>query len=190
MDTYVLVPRDSADLDSFIAAVRSAPSPLDVDAVIGILGPIAPPSLCGGLSIPIVFVDQIYSFSRAELLNNLPFPKGANKERFSATADEILQRVMQSTDNAGISDAHRAMNYAALRYGAIYAEVYNRHANNYSLTEIETRRSTINSGRRIMEIIYSFTHRETGFVDKRFCRIDTSDEFPFLVTNLSNYFDQ
>ena len=44
LETYILQPRDPADLDLLVDAVRPTPSPLDVDVVIGVRGPIAPPA--------------------------------------------------------------------------------------------------------------------------------------------------
>jgi hypothetical protein len=72
LETYVLAPRDPGDLDLLIEAVRAEPDASDVDVVIGILGLIAPPEACGGLMVPIVIFDQLYSFSRDELFEALP----------------------------------------------------------------------------------------------------------------------
>ena len=44
LETYILVPRDRADLDLLIEAVRSDPTRDDVDVVIGTRGPLAPPT--------------------------------------------------------------------------------------------------------------------------------------------------
>ena len=41
LDTYLLVPRDPADIDLLVEAIRPAPSPNDIDVVIGMRGPIA-----------------------------------------------------------------------------------------------------------------------------------------------------
>ena len=46
LETYILGPRDPSDFDQLIDAVRPAPGPLDMDLVIGVRGPIAPPELC------------------------------------------------------------------------------------------------------------------------------------------------
>jgi len=62
LETYILQPRDPGDLELLIDATRSAPRPTDVDIVIGVRGPIAPPELCNGLMTPMVIFDQIYSF--------------------------------------------------------------------------------------------------------------------------------
>ena len=46
LETYILVPNDPADYDQLLEAVRPQPSPLDLDVVVGIRGPIAPPGKC------------------------------------------------------------------------------------------------------------------------------------------------
>ena len=43
LETYLLVPRDPADFDLLVEALRPTPSPMDVDVVVGVRGPIAPP---------------------------------------------------------------------------------------------------------------------------------------------------
>jgi hypothetical protein len=43
LETYLLRPRDPADLELLIEAIRPLPSPNDIDVVIGLRGPIAPP---------------------------------------------------------------------------------------------------------------------------------------------------
>src|ERR1700683_2025638 len=53
LETYILVPRDPVDLDLLVEALRPAPSPMDLDCVIGVRGAIAPPDMCNGLQIPI-----------------------------------------------------------------------------------------------------------------------------------------
>jgi hypothetical protein len=68
LETYILTPRDPADLALLVGAVRPNPSPMDLDVVIGIKGSIAPPQMCNGLMVPIVVVDQIYSFDRDALI--------------------------------------------------------------------------------------------------------------------------
>ena len=67
LETYLLQPRDPADIDMLVEAIRPAPAPNDIDVVIGLRGPIAPPQMCNGLMVPIIVFDQIYSFGRDEL---------------------------------------------------------------------------------------------------------------------------
>src|SRR5215472_7271255 len=111
LETYLLVPRDPSDLDLLTESLRSTPNPMDLDCVIGHLGPIAPPTLCNGLMVPIVVFDQIYSFDRDTLIKAIPRPEKIPKNEFGSAAAEVFDRIQQMTDNAGADDEHRALNY-------------------------------------------------------------------------------
>jgi hypothetical protein len=190
LETYILVPRDPADLDSLIEAVRPGPGTWDVDVVIGVRGPIASPELCNGLMVPIVAFDQLYSFDRDELIREIPRPKGHAEEKFRATAEELFDRIGQVADNAGATDEHRALNYLAIRYPAIYARAAEAHAAEFALTGVEVRPSRMSGTRTIMDVIFSYTHRRTDVTEKYFVRVDVTEEFPFLVTKLSPFYDR
>jgi hypothetical protein len=41
----------------------------------------------------------------------------------------------------------------------------------------------------VLDVILAFTNRKIAFVEKFFVRVDVTEEFPFLVTKLSPYFD-
>ncbi len=59
-----------------------------------------------------------------------------------------------------------------------------------SLTAVEVRPSPLSSTRRIVDVIFSYTNRNTDMTEKFFVRVDVTEEFPFLVTKLSPYFDR
>lgn len=189
METYILVPRDSGDLDLLIEALRTAPSPIDLDCVIGFRGPIAPPEMCNGLMIPIVIFDQIYSFDRDALIKAIPGQENA-AEKLGLASEELFDRIMQMTDNAGGTDEYRALNYLAMRYEAIYTKAAEEFADNASLTAVDVRLSPLSGVRKIVDVIFSYTNRTTDVVEKFFVRVDVTDEFPFLVTKLSPYYDK
>jgi hypothetical protein len=44
--------------------------------------------------------------------------------------------------------------------------------------------------RKILDVIFSFTNRSTDVAEKFFCRVDVTDEFPFLGTKMSPYYDR
>ena len=190
LETYILVPRDPADYHLLIEALRSTPHPTDVDVVIGQKGPIAPPTLCNGLMVPIVAFDQIYSFDVDALIASIPRPEKVEAERFKAVAEEVFNRVIQIADNAGATDEHRALNYLAMRYPAVYAGVADAHARNASLSAVYVQPSALSGTRRIVEVIFAFTNRNTDVVEKYSVRVDVTEEFPFLVSKMSPYFDR
>jgi hypothetical protein len=51
-------------------------------------------------------------------------------------------------------------------------------------------RAALSGVRNIVEVIFSFTNRATDVVEKQFLRVDVTEEFPFLVTKLSPYYDR
>ena len=189
LDTYLLQPRDPTDFDLLLGSLRPASNPLEIDVVIGVRGPIAAPDVCNGLMIPIVSFGQIYSFSRDALIGAIPRPDKAPKG-FEATAQEVFDRVMQLSDNAGATDEHRALNYVVMRYPAIYATVADAQGRNASLTGVDVQPSRLSGTRKIVDVILSFTNRNNEFTEKFFMRVDVTEEFPFLVTRMSPYYDR
>jgi hypothetical protein len=190
LETYLLQPRDPADYDRLIDAIRPQPSPLDIDVVVGLRGPLAPPDRCNGLTIPIVAFDQIYSFDRESLIKAVPKPEKLTPKQFTPVAEEIFTRIMQVTDNAGATDEHRALNYLAMRYPAVYAIAAEQFAKDFALTGVESRPSALSSTRNIVEVVFAYTNRNTDFTEKFSVRVDVTEEFPFLVTKMSPYFDR
>jgi hypothetical protein len=190
LETYILQPRDPADFELLVEALRPAPRPTDVDVVIGMHGPIAPPELCNGLMVPIVMFDQIYSFDIDSIISSIPRPEQISPEQFGPAAEELFMRIMQMADNAGAIDEHRALNYLAVRYPAIYAQTAESFGRNSSLTAVDVRPSRLSGVRRIVDVIFSYTNRQTDVTEKFFVRVDVSEEFPFLVTKMSPYYDR
>ncbi len=193
LETYILHPHDPVDLEMLVEAARPAPGPGDMDIVIGQRGPIAPPEMCNGLQIPIIIFDQMFSFDRAALIKAIPRPEGVaarQETRFRAAAEELFDRIMQMADNAGATDEHRALNYLAVRYDAIYATATEAHERNFAFTGVEAHTSRLNGVRNIVDVVFSYTHRETDVTEKYMVRVDVSEEFPFLVTRLQPFFDR
>jgi hypothetical protein len=193
VETYILQPRDPADFDVLVEAIRPAPRPTDVDVVIGLRGSVAPPEVCNGLIVPIVSFDQLYSFDVDSLIEGIPRPESipeGQEEQFRSTAEELFYRIMQLTDNAGATDEHRALNYLAVRDPAIYARTAQAYQDNFSLTGVEVRPSRLSGTRNVVDVIFSYTNRNTDVTEKHFVRVDVTEEFPFLVTKMSPYYDR
>jgi cyclic patellamide precursor peptide PatG len=191
LETYILIPRDSSDLDLFIEAVRATPTPGDLDVVIGTRGPIAPPEMCNGLMVPMVLVDQMYSFHKRELLDAIPKPEKISAREFAAAAEEVFDRIMQMADNAGATDEHRAANYSALRDRELYYNAVDNFARNASLTAIQVLPSRLSGiTRKVMDVIVSYTGRENNVTQKFYVSVDVTEEFPFKRTPLLPYVDR
>lgn len=192
LETYILVPRDPGDVELLIGAVRGDPGRDDIDIVIGTRAGIAPPEMCNGLAIPIVVFDMIYSFDRDSLVASIPVPESVaarNRDKFRQTAGAFFQNVMKLADNAGATDDHRALNYVATRYSQIYTTLAEQQNENASLARVEVRSSALSGARLVVDVILSFVNRTTGVTTRYSLQVDVTEEWPFLVRPLSQYYE-
>jgi len=190
LETYILQPRDPVDFELLVDAIRPAPHLTDVDVVIGVRGPLAPPELCNGLMVPMVAFDQIYSSDVDAFIQSIPRPEQIPAEQFAASAEELFMRIMQMADNAGTMDEHRALNYLAVRNKDLYERAAKQCGESAALTAVDMRPSRLSGVRRIVDVIFSYSHRQTGVIDKFFVRVDVTEEFPFVATPMSPYYDR
>jgi hypothetical protein len=192
LETYILVPSDPLDFDRLAQALRPAPNVGDIDVIIGRRGPMASPEMCNGLVIPIVIVDQIYSFDRDTLMKAIPKrkEKGTSEDQFKKTGTALFNHIIQIADNAGAIDEHRALNYLAVRYDEIYHRTQLLQDENYSFTGVDIRRSRLSGTRKIVDIIFSYENRANRTIQRWFVRVDVTEEFPFLVSPMQEYFER
>jgi hypothetical protein len=190
LPTYLVSIRDPADLDLLTDAVRESPGPTDVDVIIGLLGPLAPPEACEGLVLPIAVADQVYSFAKQELIDALPSPDHDDQEGFRRSAGEVLDRILQLADNSGATDEHRALNYLAVRYQPIYARTAQQHQDQSSLVAVEVRPSRLSGPEKIVDVVLSFRGRASDLTEQFFVRVNVTGEFPFVLTGLQPYFER
>ncbi len=50
--------------------------------------------------------------------------------------------------------------------------------------------SRLSGTRKIVDVVFTYTNRATDVQEKFFVRVDVTEEFPFLVTKLSPYYDR
>ena len=191
LDTYILRPRDPTDVELLLDSIkRPGDEEPGLCCVVGLRGSIAPPELCNGLMVPIVHFDQLYMFERASLIKAIPRPKTTPAREHAASGAELVDLVMQLTDNAGATDHHRALNYLTLRYPEIVARAAECRARNYALDSVEARPSRLSGTRSIVDVIFVYRNSNTDVEEKVFVRVDVTEEFPFLVTRLQPYYDR
>jgi hypothetical protein len=192
VDTYILVPRDSWMLDEFVNAVAPAERKLDLDVVIGTRGPLAPAELCNGLVVPIVLVDQVYSFQQPDLMRALRKPEGSSieDETFEGSSTDLFERIQQLADNVGATDEHRALNYLAVRSESIYTHTSGMYGREFDLTDVEVILSRLSGTRKLVDVIFTYTNRNTDVVEKYYLRVDVTEKYPFLDKKLSPFFDR
>lgn len=185
---HYILEAEPSEIDMVVESIRPAPEEGDVDCLIGIRGPIAPPTACNGLMVPIVSVTQVYSFDVESFRKAIPKPEQASAEQFERSATELFNRIRVMAENAGATDEHRALNYVAMRYPAIYELTGQMFNENKSFSGVEVRPSRISGTRNIVLVIFTYTNRQTDVSEKYFCRVDVSGEFPFLVSKLAPFY--
>jgi hypothetical protein len=77
-----------------------------------------------------------------------------------------------------------------MRYPAIYAKTAEEFAKDFSLSSVDVRASSLSGTRTIVDVVFSYTNRNTDYTEKFFTRVDITEEFPFLVTRMSPYYDR
>lgn len=189
LDAYILRARDTDLLDLFVDALSAPSSLMHRDVVIGLRGPLAPPEMCNGLMVPIVVVDQLYSFDVSSFLSSIP-KSAAAPDAPAGSAEEVLLRILHMTDNVGETDEHRALNYLALRYPAIYTTAAEMFAKDCLLSTVDVRPDVLSGARKILAVIMTFVSRKTEVTEKFAARVDVTEKWPFLVSKLQSYFDR
>jgi hypothetical protein len=192
IETYILVPRDPADLTLLFDSYQAELHADRIDVVIGRRGPIAQPEMCNGLTLPVVVFEQLYSFKRRELVDAIPMPDDVEQgdhDAFRSSASETFDQILRGTDNAGATDEHRAINYLAVRYPRLYAKTAQMHQRNYAFTGIDAERAPLSGARSLIDVVVSFRSRSSDELEQHAVRVDVTEEYPFLAGGgMSRYF--
>jgi hypothetical protein len=136
---------------------------------------------------PVLGCEELYAFSIDEWSRELTTTlrpaiqsKRITKDALVRAAGELFGGVVASAENTGASDSHRALNYALVRHPGIALAVAER-AGRAVLDKIETRALPSLAGRRQVAIVLSFLDSATGVPERQFCRVDVTDQWPFVT---------
>ena len=190
IEAYLLQANDSADVQGIVDALTPGAPEASLDVVVGLRRPLAPPSYCNGLSLPLLAASQIFSTDQAAFVRSAPKPDRLELGTFNASLQQVVAPIMQSADNVGADDAHRAINYLTVRYPALYAKLAEAHADGFHPASIDVSPSRLAGSRKILSVVYTCVQRQNGVADKFFARVDVTEQFPFLVTGLLPYFNR
>jgi PatG Domain len=188
LETYFLQPMDQADLDLLIGSLSLSPSLNNLNIVIGVLGPIAPPQYCNGLQIPIVGVHQIYSFDVPYFIKSIPLPDKITAKEFTPVAEELFMRFIELTTNEGIRE-NRIINYLLFRYALFYITAFECYRRDFSLAGVEVKGSELRVNRDIKKVIVTYKSRTSDATEKYFCTVDGTDIFPYVVKAMGPHID-
>ena len=205
IDTYILNPRSEDELTQLVEMLDepTAVPPVDVDVIIGSLGAIASPSFCNGLELPIVqinntysfvveqFIDQLWEQYQQQQQNSRSQSSALSESDFKNAANNLFVRMMQLADNVGNLDEHRAVNYLALRSQQIYINTAELSQDSKRLLKITVKPSALteNSSRSVMEVIFTYATPDDSR-DVYYIVVDVSGMYPFLVKQWQPYYEQ
>jgi len=167
------VPSDSDDFELLIAASERLREPRR-DVIAGVMGPIAPPELCNGRSLPIVAAEIIETFDPELIVSALTVPAG-KEEEFDNAVGDMLEALL-TRFNTGATDEDRAINFLATRSSSLYQEAGLQAVAGNVMSFAYVRRAPVGgTGRNILQIVFEITRRDTGaFVERRAANVDTS----------------
>jgi hypothetical protein len=185
VDTFILKPRDVNDYYLITKALRtpfrfsSVERPF-LDLVIGQRGPLSSPETCGGLTLPIVKLDQIYTFNIQDFKNYVYSrnPGDYDTDTWEAIVDETVEHILLINDNTGEDDLHRAINYVLMRIPYIYERAAIERTQGNRIHRIYSVRKLTNLNRIIIDVIFHFIGNSNV---KYAYAVDVTGKFPFGV---------
>ena len=166
---------------SLVDAINPATSGNGLHVVIGVRGPRAPASYCNGLSLPMVTVSQIFTVDAASLARSVPRPDRMEEDAFRSALQDVLAPVMQTSDNVGANDEHRAINYLTAPVPRSLRQNCRSVCSRLALAAVDVKPFRLTGSRRIVSVVYACVSRTTGAADRFFARVDVTEQFPFLV---------
>ena len=183
---YVIAPAGSYMFPEVMNAVAGVGQEDTWCLIIGRRGSINSPGSCGGIVAPVVVCDQLYAFSGADWYHSLEdrlepvfAAKRVTRKDFGPMALELFSQVVQSTENLGASDAHRAVNYLLMQHPGLFLAAAER-VGKQRLDRIDTRTIHGLGLRRLVGVIATFVDPVTGVAERLFTRVDVTEEWPFV----------
>jgi hypothetical protein len=183
---YVLMPTGTDVVASLLDGLLRSAQPDGWCLVIGRRMGSASPGTCGGLLAPVVSCDQVHAFNLATWSRELfalaePILKTRQIQidGFEDLARDFFEKIALSIENVGGSDTHRALNYLLVQNPGLFLAAAMR--TNSVLDKIETRPIQGTESRTLIAVILTFIDRGTAVPERLFCRVDVTEEWPFLA---------
>lgn len=196
IDTYIVKPRTDTELYHLIASLEPINAgQLKFDVIIGARGPVATPEMCNNLQLPTVACNLSYHFTFSEFVSHVA---GSIPEIPSAVVENMLQQMLQVSDNAGETDAHRAINYLMIRSKDIYYMAWQMQNPNppapyppgtYFLQGVTAKPAAVQGNRSIVDVIFQYMSRDTYETAYWYVKVDVTGIYPFLASKqVSRYY--
>ena len=195
VDTFTVLPRTETDLARLAEVLSPAGAEEAVHAVVGRTVPCPMDGPCAASGLPTVQADQVLAFTLqqfAEALSEDERSAGekpaaargkASRAEFEAVVRRLFPRLTRGAGNHGLADEHRARNYLALRYPAIYHAVRQAEGDGKVLAGVDARHSH-SADRRAVAVRLTVRNPRMDLTEHYQCLVDVTESFPFLITGL------
>ncbi|NER34100.1 MAG: hypothetical protein F6J93_08665 [Oscillatoria sp. SIO1A7] len=192
IDSYILEPTSEAQLLYLIAAIRQVQNPLNqpVITAIGSLGKMAPSGACNGLELPIVSASKLSYVSPNQFIRAIVEELDSSSEENALT---VVGKLWSLAINPGNTEKYRALNFVLTDYLDVYLESYkllyptNTSDPTYELTGIRTTPALLQGNQKIYNVIFSYQPTSTGVSKEKYCQVDVTTEFPYIVMPFADY---
>jgi hypothetical protein len=195
IDLYIVKPSSNRELTRLVGSIAHRKGTTDLDVIIGSLGPISRPEEYNGLKLPIVACGEAYCFTYKEMIDEIIKTTKATEPE----ATEVFSHMIELTDNLGLGDADRAINFVTLNYMQVYQIAVDmlkggtsepKDPKGFSLINVMTKSSRIQGNQRVLDVIFTYLGNSTNVKQKWYCRVDVTKQFPFLVSGMARYYDR
>lgn len=195
VDTLTVLPRTESDLGRLAEVLSPAEAEEVVHAVAGRTVPCPMDAPCAASGLPTVHADQVLAFTLQEFAAALPEDEKsadekspaargkADRAEFEAVVRRLFRRLTRGAGNHGFADEHRARNYLALRYPAIYHAVRQAEGDGKVLVGVDARHSH-SADRRVVAVRLTVRQPRTDLTEHYQCLVDVTEPFPFLIAGL------
>jgi len=182
IDVYILTPRSYVELTDLVSCLSPTPNQISYALVVGRLGPVAPPSVCNGIQLPMVSCDQVFSFTGEAFINSIVSAIGEMEGvDVMTSANTAFAAMALLTDNTGQTDEHRAINYLTFKSLALYKKEIEMEAAQFFLNSVTARPDPLSRTRSVQNVILTYANKTTTETQRFYTRVDVTGEFPFLV---------
>lgn len=195
IDTFTVMPRTETDLTRLAEVLSPTEAEEVVHAVVGRTVPCPRDAPCAASGLPTVHADQVLAFTLQEFAAALPENEGPADEKSPAArgkagraeSEAVVRRLFlqltRGAGNRGLADEHRARNYLALRYPAIYHAVRQAQRDGKVLVGVDARHSH-SADRHMVAVRLTVRNPQTDLTEHYQCLVDVTEPFPFLITGL------
>jgi hypothetical protein len=209
IDLFILRPRSHVELTDLVAALAPTPNQISFALVVGTVGGIAPAWMCNGVQLPLVSCEQVFSFTGAAFVNSIVAEarndsvliqkitkslEGQNppvevNDYLLGAANNAFSVLTLLSDNTGQTDEHRAINYLTFKSMALYKKEIEMELEGFRLNSVTAQPDPLARTRRIQDVILVFAKTDSQEVRRFFTRVDVTGQFPFMLNELSIFFD-